>query len=218
MRHMVGCMMWGIWLRMVICGRGRMISHMMWLSVVHWFVMVGRSMMHWFVMGICWGRVGGSMVWSMGGGVVGHGVVVRHRMGIGRGVRGIRLRMVISWGGGMIGGMMRHNIRGTMMMRHRMFHWRHRFFVHLLHHLFVHIVVHHHSVHIVHMRHFVHMRHIIHRGFMGSSGYIMWMITHVFDIRMVGIVIRIIRVICYNHNGQKGADNQVASNLHGVLS
>ena len=71
-----------------------MISHMMWLSVVHWFVMVGRSMMHWFVMWVCWGRVGGSMVWgvggsvmwSMGGGVVGHRVVIRHGMGICRGL------------------------------------------------------------------------------------------------------------------------------------
>ena len=51
-------------------------------------------------------------------------------------------------------------------------------------------------------------------GFGGRRGDIVRVVSHVFDVRMVGIVIRIVRVICQYHNGQKDrADNQVASNL-----
>merc|ERR1712072_33609 len=114
------------------------------------------------------------------------------------------------------------------MVRHGGFHFHFthgRFFIlHLLHlhHIFVHFVHHHIFVHhIVHWHFIVHRHHmIVHwwrrrgcwlgrigggyvmMGFGGRRGDIVWVVSHVFDVRMVGIVIRIVRVICQYHNGQ----------------
>ena len=159
---------------------------------------------------------------------------VRHMVVGGRG-------NVVRWGGMMghgIGSMMvRHGRFHFHFSRFFVLH-----LLHVHHSIFVHR--HHHVVFLFHHHHFIFVHHIVHWHFVvhwhdmivnwwrrwfgriGGSGYVMMggfggrcgdivrVVSHVFDVRMVGIVIRIVRVICQYHNGQKDrADNQVASNL-----